>query len=738
MTSLPMAPPSASPAVEEDAQDARHFIVDGMDCASCARTVEQVVAGLDGVETVRVSFGNSTLVLRGDVANDTVAAAVRRAGYVAHVPGAVRGPQAPFWRRNRRTMSTTASVALLLVAVALSLLGANDAVADGAFLASMAAGGWPIALAATAALRRRVLDMNVLMTMAAAGAVAIGDFAEAAWVLVLFAIGTTLETFALDRSRRAVEGLMDLAPPEARVVTDDGDELVPVDDVAIGASVLVRPGERLPLDGTVVDGRSSVDESALTGESVPVDKEPGDKVFAGTLNAQGALTVHVTTSAAGSTLARIAELVADAQGSQAPAERFVDRFARYYTPLVFLAAVLLAIVPTAAGGDFDTWLYRSLALLIVACPCALVISVPVSVVSAIGGAARRGVLIKGGQALEDLGRVSVVALDKTGTLTKGRPEVASIVPVNGLTEEAVLRLMASIERSSEHPLAAAILRAAEIRSIRPLATSDFEAVPGRGAHAHVEGRALWAGGPRMAADHAAALPASFDEAEQRGETAVMLGEGDTVLAVFGLADELRPEAPAAIVRLRSAGVARIVMLTGDSERVARAVAQRTGIGEWRAGLLPEDKLEAIRSLGTGQAIAMVGDGVNDAPALAGATVGVAMGAAGSDIALESADVALMGDELERLPEAIEHSRRAVRIMRQNVVVSLATKAVFVVLAPLGFVSLIAAVAVDMGVSLLVTLNGVRLLQTRRQDPVVAAEPAASGCSDGCCSDGPDA
>lgn len=734
MSSLPMAAPPAQPA--EDAE-ARRFIVEGMDCASCAQTVQKVVAGLDGVQAAQVSFGNSTLLVNGDVSQEVLASAVRRAGYTVQVPGAAREPQAPYWRRNRRTVSTTASVGFLAAAVILSLAETSDTVSDVAFLASMAVGGWPIGLAAVTALRRRVLDMNVLMAMAAVGAVAIGDFAEAAWVLVLFAIGTTLETFALDRSRRAVEGLMELAPPEARVVTDDGDELVPVESVSIGARVLVRPGERLPLDGVVDEGRSSIDESALTGESVPIDKEPGDQVFAGTLNAQGALTVRVTTSSAGSTLARIAELVADAQGSQAPAERFVDRFARLYTPAVFIAALLLAIIPTVAGGDFDTWLYRSLALLIVACPCALVISVPVSVVSAIGGAARRGVLIKGGQALEDLGRVRVVALDKTGTLTKGRPEMASVTPFAGLAENDALRLMASVERGSEHPLAAALLRAAHLRGIRAATALNFEAVPGRGAHATVEGRALWAGGPRMAREHGAALPAAFDDAEERGETAVVLGEGEHVLAVFGLADELRPEAPDAVKRLSAVGISRVVMLTGDSDRVARAVAQRTAITEWRAGLLPEDKLDAIRALGDGQAIAMVGDGVNDAPALAGATVGVAMGAAGSDIALESADVALMSDELQRLPEAIEHSRRAVQIMRQNVIVSLATKAVFVVLAPLGFVSLVAAVAVDMGVSLLVTLNGVRLLRTRGHQAAAPQDPPpADACTDGCCATPP--
>ena len=722
--------PMAAPPPAEVATDARRFAVDGMDCASCALTVEKVVAGLEGADAVRVSFGNATLFVGGPVSAEAVSAAVTRAGYAAHPVGAPRAPLAPFWRRSRRTVSTTLSAVLLVAAVLGSILGLDGPAGAGLYLASIVVGGWAIAFAAAQAVRRRVLDMNALMTMAALGAVAIGDVAEGAWVLVLFAIGTTLETFALDRSRNSVRQLMELAPVEAHLLGDGGERTVPVDLVAVDDHVLVRPGERLGLDGLVAHGRSSVDESALTGESVPVDKEPGDSVFAGTLNAQGALTVRVTKRATESTLSRIAQLVSDAQGSRAPSERFVDRFARIYTPLVFVAAILLALVPTLAGGDADTWIYRALALLIVACPCALVISVPVSVVSAIGGAARRGVLIKGGRALEDLGRVAAIAVDKTGTLTWGRPELTSVTTFGGITQAEALEVMASVERGSEHPLAASIVRGAAVRGAQPRPVEDFEAMPGRGARAVLDGRDLWAGGPRMAAEEAAAIPGEVEEVEARGETAVVLGQGRAVLAVFGLADQLRGEAPAAVRRLEAAGTP-VVMLTGDSERVARAVAREAGVKQWRAGLLPEDKLTAIGELTSEHGpVAMVGDGVNDAPALAGASVGVAMGAAGSDIAIESADVALMGDELDRLPEAIEHSRKALAIMRQNVIVSLATKAIFVVLAPLGMVSLVLAVAVDMGVSLLVTLNGLRLMRMggRRLNTAVAAAPPATGQS----------
>jgi Cd2+/Zn2+-exporting ATPase len=707
---LPMAPVPAAAALLVDAQ---RFRVDGMDCASCARTVEKAVGALDGVDAAQVSFGTATLLVSGTVESERVERAVRRAGYGVRPVG--RPPSTtPFWRRDARALSTTFSLLALAAAVIASLAGAPRVVAEPLYLVSMAVGGWPIALAAATALRRLSLDMNVLMALAAIGAVGIGDYAEGAWVLALFALGTTLESFALERTRRSVEALMELAPDDAHVLVDGDEHTLPVEEVVRGAVLIIRPGERVPLDGVILEGASSLDESALTGESVPVDKQTGDDVFAGTLNAFGALTVRVTAAAGETALARIAALVAEAQGTRAPSERFIDRFARIYTPLVFVAALLVATVPLAFGGELDTWVYRALALLIVACPCALVISVPVAVVSAIGGAARSGVLIKGGEALEALARVRVIAIDKTGTLTPGTPRLAS---VHAVDPDAALALVAAVERGSEHPLGQALVRAARDRALELPTATAFSALPGRGARAAVDGTVFWAGGPRLAREQGAAVSAEVGAAEARGETAILLGEGDRVIAVFGLADQPRPEAAGAIRDLRErAGIRRVVMLTGDAERVARAVATETGVDEWRAELLPEDKLDAIRELQSDGAVAMVGDGVNDAPALVAADVGIAMGAAGSDVALESADVALMADELDRLPGAIAHSQRALRIIRQNVIASLAVKAIFVVLAPLGLVTLVMAVAADMGMSLLVTLNALRLLRqgTRRR------------------------
>jgi Cd2+/Zn2+-exporting ATPase len=561
------------------------------------------------------------------------------------------------------------------------------------------------------ALRRKRLDMNVLMALAAVGAVGIGEYAEGAWVLVLFSVGTGLEAMVLERSRRTVASLMDLAPARARVQVGDDEQLVDVDAVVVGSRIVIRPGERIPLDAVVESGASSIDQAPITGESVPVDKQPGDELFAGTLNTTGSLVARTTRAAEDSTLSRVAALVEAAQGSRAPAERFIDRFAAVYTPIVFAAALLLATVPPAFGGEAGTWLYRALALLIVACPCSLVISVPVAVVSAVGGAARRGILIKGGQALEDLGRVRAVALDKTGTLTLGLPILQQIVAAD---EDRALALVAAVEADSEHPLAAALRRGARDRGLAVPKAERFHSLPGRGATAVVAGRELWAGGPRLMSERLGALPPQLDALHEAGQTAIALGEGDQLIGLFGLADQPRPDARGLAGELHAAGVRRVVMLTGDTEPVARAIAAHTGIDEIRAGLLPADKLTRVTALERDVgAVAMVGDGVNDAPALAAARVGIAMGAAGSDVALANADVALMSDRLSGLPEALALARRARSIMRANVIASLAVKAVFVVLAPFGLVTLVVAIAADMGMSLLVTFNAMRLLSDRR-------------------------
>jgi Zn2+/Cd2+-exporting ATPase len=684
--------------------------VEGMDCASCAATVEKRVSALDGVSKATVNFAAGRLDAEHDpgLALEELEGAVRAAGYgVAKTEEAER---TTFWRTPRALLTTTAAL-LFLVGLALSVAGAPEIARVVAYLAAIVVGGLPIFRAAVAGLRARHLDMNVLMSAATVGAVGIGEWAEAASVVVLFAAGNALQVYAIDRTRGAVRALVRLAPNEVLLRRGSAEVVVPADEVEVGETVVVRPGERLAVDGKVVEGSSAVDEAPVTGESVPVEKGAADVVYSGSLNGQGGLLVEATKRAGDSTLQRIARLIEEAQASKAPAEQFVDRFSRIYTPVVVAVAVVLAVVPPLLGGGFGEWFYRALALLIIACPCALVISTPVTVVSGIGAASRRGILVKGGAALEAGGRLKALAFDKTGTLTEGRPIISRTVVLNGKGEAEVMSLAAALERRSEHPLAHAILTAADGAALPPV--SGFKSVAGRGAEGEVGGKRYLIGSPRLFAEKGIALDGA-DEAlgavERAGETPVVLGDHDGPLAVLGLADSLRPDAKATIEVLREAGVGELVMLTGDAEAPARRVAEELGIG-YRARLLPEQKIEAVRELVARHGDAgMVGDGVNDAPALAASSVGFAMGAAGTDVALETADVALMRDDLPKLAEAVRLSRAAERIIKQNVVVSIAIKGLFVLLAPFGLVALWLAVLADMGTSIAVTLNGLRLFR----------------------------
>jgi Zn2+/Cd2+-exporting ATPase len=687
--------------------------VEGMDCASCAATVEKRVSALPGVVRAHVNFTAGRLDAEHDpgLSREELEEAVRAAGYgVARTEEAER---IPFWR-TPRALLTAASALLFCVGLVLTLAGGPEIARVVVYLAAIVVGGLPIFRAAVAGLRARHLDMNVLMSAATVGAVGIGEWAEAASVVVLFAAGNALQVYAIDRTRGAVRALVRLTPNEVLVRRGGSEVVVSADEVGVGDTVVVRPGERLAVDGTVVEGTSAVDEAPVTGESVPVEKGVGDEVYSGSLNGQGGMLVEAIRRAGDSTLQRIVRLVEEAQASKAPAEQFVDRFSRVYTPVVVAAAIVLAVLPPLLGGGFGEWFYRALALLIIACPCALVISTPVTVVSGIGAASRRGILVKGGAALEAAGRLEALAFDKTGTLTEGRPVVSRVVPLNGKGEAEVLALAAALERRSEHPLAHAILAAADDYGVGGLPTvEDFRSVAGRGAEGEVEGRRYVIGSPRLFAEAGISLGGArraLGEIEREGETPVVFGDKDGPTAVFGLADTLRPDARTTIEALRESGVGELLMLTGDAEAPARRTAEALGVG-YRAGLLPENKVEAVRQLVARHGNAgMVGDGVNDAPAMAASTVGFAMGAAGTDVALETADVALMQDDLPKLAEAVWLSRAAERIIRQNVFVSIAIKGLFVLLAPFGLVALWLAVLADMGTSIAVTLNGLRLFR----------------------------
>jgi Cd2+/Zn2+-exporting ATPase len=520
----------------------------------------------------------------------------------------------------------------------------------------------------------------------------------------------------MERARHAIRALMELAPGEALVRRDGQERRVAVDEVAIGETLVARPGEKIALDGVVVGGESAVNQAPITGESLPVLKRAGDEVFGGTINGRGALEVRVSRLRRDTTMARIINLVEVAQAQRAPSQAFVERFARYYTPAVIvLAAGVAAVPPLVAGQPFASWFYRALVLLVISCPCALVISTPVSIVSALAAAARKGVLIKGGVHLERTGRVRCVAFDKTGTLTIGRPEVVEIIPQNGAGRAEIVRMAAALEARSEHPIGEAIVRRAVMDGLFADAGAAFQALPGRGAEARVDGDPVVIGNHRLFEERSLCSPAidsELDRLAANGRTAVLLARGQQTIGIIAVGDATRSTGRDAIDLLRRQGVEHVVMLTGDNANAARAISHAMGIDEFHAELLPEDKVDAVRGLrqryGT---VAMVGDGVNDAPALAAADVGIAMGAAGTDAALETADVALMADDLLKLPFAFRLSRRTLRNIKANIAVSIGLKGAFLVLGILGLATLWMAVVADMGASLLVIANGLRLLRT---------------------------
>jgi Cd2+/Zn2+-exporting ATPase len=685
--------------------------------------VEESVRNVEGVLCADLAFPSGALVVDYDPLRDpreAVASVIRAAGHGLEKAEEGSEPSHAAQKVRDVHLLTLVSSGVLLAAGYLLELGRFGSglgnPASWAFVAATVLGGWVTSRRAWISLRALRLDINALMALAVVGALILGDFAEAASVIFLFSLGQLLESRALERTRRSVRDLVTLTPALARVRRHGREVEVRLAEAVVGDTLIVRPGERVALDGVVVSGDSAVDEAPITGEAAPVDKAPGDRVFAGSLNASGLLEVEVTAAREDSTLARMIYLVEEAQAQRAPSQRLVDSFTRYYTPIVVVGAVLVAVVPPLLGlGIWHEWAYRSLVVLVASCPCALVISTPVAIVSAITRATRDGVLVKGGAHLETAARVRAIAFDKTGTLTCGRPEVTEVVPLGGSVAERVSWLAAALESGSNHPIAEAVLRAVgplpQGREVRGLTD-----VAGRGLRARIDGTTYSIGSPAFAGSEGAmndAIAARVEALEETGATVLVLFADRSALGLIAVADAVRPEAPNVVRRLLAGGVEHAVMLTGDNERAAAAVAALAGLTEHRARLLPEQKMDAVRELrsryGT---VAMVGDGVNDAPALALADLGVAMGAAGSDTALETADVALMAPDLRALPGFFELGRRTVAVIRANVVFSVATKAAVLVLAVAGYAPLWLAVFADMGVSLLVTLNGLRLLRSR--------------------------
>ncbi|MFB6354244.1 MAG: heavy metal translocating P-type ATPase [Halobacteriales archaeon] len=752
-----------------DGAETHELSVPEMDCQSCVGKVTAAVEDVEGVRGVdaRAATGRLTVTHDGSTPADRVAEAVERAGYAVDdaggrdATGAVAA--AATILRSPRGVKTAVGAVALAVGLALEFVGPawnptlvsgvgrRLAAADLGFLLAAAAAGVPILRAGVASLRYRRLDIDLLMSAGIAGAITVGLYLEAAMIAVLFSAAELLEQFSMDRARDAIRELTALAPETATVRRDGEERTVAAAAVEVGETVIVRPGERLPVDGVVVEGQSAVDESAVTGESLPVSKAPGDEVYAGTIAEGGYLEVEATAAADESTIARIAELVADAERGRTRHERFVDRFARYYTPAVVAAALLTVTVPPIAfGGDWRPWFVRGLTLLVLACPCAFVISTPVGVVSGVTAAARRGVLVKGGDHLEAMGAVDAVAMDKTGTLTTGDLSVTDVIPLGERSAAEVLARARGLEARSEHPLAAAIVEAAEERGVAPVEVESFEALAGEGVRAELDGTAYYAGKPALFSDlgfdlkHAhlsgetatlltdggVAVPATepcesgqcvdlggtVAALEAEGKTTVLVGTEDEVEGIIAVADTVRPEAARAVDRLGELGLT-VVMLTGDNERTARAVAERVGVDRFHAGLLPEQKVDAVEELTAEfDGVAMVGDGINDAPALAAADVGIAMGAAGSDAAIETADVALLGDDLQRLPYLVRLARRATGVIRQNIAASLGIKALLAIGVPFGLVGVVEAIVVgDMGMSLGVTGNAMRLAGVSPED-----------------------
>lgn len=662
-----------------------------------------------------------TLTLEGIPDLEAVRREARKENYTVRMPGEQTANVARSWA-SPEFLRAVLSAAALAAGYMAGKLGGTAVAAIPFYAVAAAVGGWGNLRRAYRSLPRLDFNMSVLMSAAVLGAMAIGQWEEGAVVAFLYSVSELLESWTLARARQSIRQLMDLAPRMARVRRPGGEEAeLPVEAVRVGDVIVVRPGEKIAMDGRILRGESAVNQAAITGESVPVEKHPGDAVFAGTLNTYGSLEVEVTRLVQDTTLAKIIHLVEEAQARRAPSQAFIDRFAAAYTPTVLALAGALAVVPPLLFGlEWSPWIYRGLSLLVVACPCALVVSTPVAIVSAIAGAARHGVLIKGGIYLEEAGQLTAVAFDKTGTLTRGRPAVKQVIPLGPLSEAELLQLATSLESRSEHPLAEAVVRSARECGLTVAPVEGFRALPGLGTEGRVGGQTFYAGSLRLFEELGVDTGQVTDlvhRLQEEGHTVILVGTQQRCLGVIAVADEVREGSRAAVAALKQAGIRKTILLTGDHLATARAMAAQVGVDEYRAGLLPHEKVAAVEELLRQYGkVAMVGDGINDAPALARATVGIAMGGAGSDTALETADIVLMADDLTRLPFTVHLSRAALRVIRQNITFSLAVKALAVLAVFPGWLTLWLAILADMGASILVTLNGIRLLAVRPERP----------------------
>ncbi|HGF0425850.1 TPA: heavy metal translocating P-type ATPase [Streptococcus agalactiae] len=696
------------------------YRIEGLSCTNCAGKFEKNVKQLPGVTSATVNFGASKISVEGQ----TTIEELEEAGAFENLiirddqenDEQVRSKES-FIKRN---IALIISLGFILVAVISQLsLGEDHLLTKALYILAIIIGGFDLFKEGFSDLIKLDFSMESLMTIAIIGAAFIGEWAEGSIVVILFAISEALERFSMDKARQSIRSLMDIAPKEALIRRNNVEQLVSVDKIDIDDIMIIKPGQKIAMDGLVINGHSSVNQAAIPGESVPVEKQLDDEVFAGTLNEEGVLEVKVTKKVTDTTIAKIIHLVEEAQGERAPAQAFVDKFAKYYTPFIIIMALLIVVVPPLFfGGDWNKWLYQGLSILVVGCPCSLVISTPVSIVSAIGNAAKNGVLVKGGVYLEEIGHLRAIAFDKTGTLTKGKPVVTDFIATSSETDINYLSIISSLESLSQHPLASAILNEADKTNVdyKSIQIEDFQSITGKGLTGIHQNIRYYIGSPKLfsaSVIEETAVKVQYRQFQEQGKTAMYFGTDEQILGVIAVADEVRDSSAAVISELHKLSIEHTIMLTGDNTKTAESIGKQLGVTEIKGDLMPQEKLDSIKALRTTyNKVAMVGDGINDAPALAASTVGIAMGGAGTDTALETADVALMGDDLQKLPFIVRLSRQTLKVIKQNITFSLGIKLLALLLVIPGWLTLWIAIVADMGATLLVTLNGLRLMKVK--------------------------
>lgn len=699
-------------------QQTQTYRLEGLSCTNCAAKFEKNIRHIETVEDVQLNFGASKVTIHGEASIEQL----EEAGAFDDIkvfPENIRlsKTKEPFWKKKANKTVLISLVFVLLGYISHFNYGENHVVTIGLFLTAIIIGGYQMFIEGFKNLSVLDFDMKTLMTIAVIGAAIIGEWAEGSVVVFLFAISEALEDYSIDKARESIRSLMDIAPNTAIIKRDNQEVEMKVEDVRIGDIMLVKPGQRLAMDGEVIRGESYMSEAAITGESLPVFKSIGHEVFAGSINKEGFLEVKVTKHVEDTTIAKIIHLVEEAQAEKAPSQKFVDRFAKYYTPTIMLIALLVAIIPPIfAQADWSTWVYSGLAVLVVGCPCALVISTPVAIVTAIGNAARHGVLIKGGVHLEDLGHLRAIAFDKTGTLTEGTPKVTHVIPLNDKNETEILSIAHAIESYSEHPLAKAITNYAEQVQVPKYDAKQFQSITGKGAKATIKHTEYYIGSPaffNIERTTSETIRHTINELQKDGQTVIVLGTKTEIFGLIAVADQVRKESHDIIDQLHQIGIEKTIMLTGDNKNTGLAIGRELGISEVKAELLPDEKLKMIKRLQQQYGkTAMVGDGINDAPALAGSSVGIAMGGAGTDAALETADIALMSDDLSKLPYTVALSRKTLAIIKQNISFALGLKLLALLLVIPGWLTLWIAIFADMGATLIVTLNSLRLIRSK--------------------------